>query len=149
MKTTRAPGPAPRPGHRYASAFAALLIAGCAMPALAEHLPHDTHDQYGGEVQIEILYPCDKSTVFDEDGKIQVEIAVLPSVKLSGGDQLELTLDGHQVLRRDGKQFVLEDLDHGPHYLRARMLDEHGHVVSHAEPVQFYTWPPTEFAASK
>ncbi len=119
--------------HAPAATLALLLSA---TPASATSTPPSRQN-----ARIEILYPCDESTVFGDDGATEVEIAVLPALALRHGDRIELRLDGRAIRKRHDGDFVLPELGGGPHYLRARLVDASGNTLDHAEPVRFYYWP--------
>lgn len=126
----------------HAQTALALLLAACWPQAVAaEETRHRAFATGQNKVRIEILYPCDDATVFDSDGKINVEIAVMPSLVRIHGTRIELSLDGRKVRMRNGDDFVLPEIDGGLHYLRARLIGGGGAIVGTAEPVRFYYWP--------
>ncbi|HJV84502.1 MAG TPA: hypothetical protein VJ698_03430 [Noviherbaspirillum sp.] len=138
--------PAARPDHAKACVLFALVLLGFPLSTLGSNLASGAHVQARNEAQLEILYPFDEMTVFDGDGDLDVQLLASPPVKNSPDERIEVFLDGQRVHYRDGKGFVLTKLGRGPHRLRARIVDAHGHAVLHADPVRFYFWQVSALA---
>lgn len=93
---------------------------------------------YGYE-QLVILYPFDRSTVFDSDGEIDVHMIALSRREPPPGTRFELLLDGWPV-QQDDDRFVLRNLSRGFHQLRARIVAADGATIADTQPTRFYNW---------
>lgn len=102
---------------------------------------------YGYE-QLVILFPADRTTVFDNDGRIDVQLVTLNPDLPGEGNRFELLLDGRRI-RGDGEgRFVLRNVRRGAHWLRARIVTPSGATVIDSLPVRFYKWHPARANAS-
>ncbi|HEX2530232.1 MAG TPA: hypothetical protein VHK70_02040 [Burkholderiaceae bacterium] len=145
-----------RPGR--AALLAGLLAAACALPvsAAGHAAPDDTNPAApparalnSTYEQLVIMSPADESTVFDNSGRVPVQILVSPVLALNPGDRVELFLDGRPVARQAGKPFELEGVVRGTHRLDARIVDATGAVVIEANPVTFYMWQASRLFPSR
>lgn len=121
-----------------ASLLSALL---CPAPVLAEPNDSPLADAYGFE-QLVILFPGDRTTVFDNDGEIAVQLLTLTTQHRARGRRIELLLNGRRVAR--GQTLVLRDVPPGMHRLRARIVAANGAVLVDSRPVRFFKWKPVE-----
>lgn len=94
---------------------------------------------YGHE-KLVILFPADRTTVFDNDGEIQVQWLVLLPAHAHAGSRIELLLNGRRIASPDGVHFVLKNLRRGKHRLRARLVSAGGTTIIDSRPVRFYNW---------
>lgn len=94
---------------------------------------------YGHE-KLVILFPADRTTVFDNDGEIQVQWLALLPAHAHPGSRIELLLNGRRIASPDGVHFVLKNLKRGKHRLRARLVSASGATIIDSRPVRFYKW---------
>jgi hypothetical protein len=90
--------------------------------------------------QITIIHPSDDSTVFDNNGIVNVQIIVSPEPTMRPGDRVQLFLDGQAVPLRGGKGFTLEGIDRGTHQLQAQIVNANGEPVIESNRVTFHMW---------
>ncbi len=112
-----------------ASLFAAALLPVGA--SAQQRAPDSRYDA------IEIVQPQDESTVFDNNGHVEVQIRVSPAAELAPGDRMMLFLDEHAVVT---KRQALEHVERGEHRLQARILDSSGRSVIESKLITFYLW---------
>jgi len=123
---------------RYA-ATAALLTAAATGPAAASE-GLDILARNRSHEQVVILYPGDQSTVFNNDGRISVQVLVLPLLSRRSGEHVELYLNGRRILHNRGKDFQLAGVGSGLNSLQARVVGANGKAIADSDPVSFYVW---------
>ncbi|MBY5923293.1 DUF4124 domain-containing protein [Ferrimonas balearica] len=79
--------------------------------------------------RIRLTEPAQGATVRDNNGQLNLNIALEPDLKAD--HRIELLLDG-KVIRTvgSGGSFALDNLDRGEHLLQARVIDENGKVLA-------------------
>ncbi|MBY6187988.1 DUF4124 domain-containing protein [Marinobacter hydrocarbonoclasticus] len=79
--------------------------------------------------RIRLTAPEEQATVRDNNGQLDIQIALEPD--LLADHRIELLLDG-SVVRTvgGGGSFALDNLDRGEHQLQARVIDENGKVLA-------------------
>ncbi|WP_420473756.1 hypothetical protein [Noviherbaspirillum sp. ST9] len=125
---------------RLAAVFLALLWH---LPGLGEE--HDSFalaDAYGYE-RLVILFPGDRTTVFDNDGEIDVHLLTLTNEHRAPGNRVELVLDGRRISPGKDRELALRNVAPGLHWLRARIVTANGTMLLDSRPVRFFKWPPT------
>jgi hypothetical protein len=108
------------------------LLASLLLPGFASAQQRSTGDH--GRTLV-IVQPKDQSTVFNNNGDVEVRLGVEPGT--AAGEHIELLLDG-QPQHEQGH--VLHHVDRGTHRLQARVVDSSGHSVIESKPVTFYLW---------
>lgn len=93
-----------------------------------------------GQERLVILFPADRTTVFDNDGEIEVQWLALLPPDAHPGSRIELLLNGRRIASPDGQHFVLKNLKRGKHRLRARLVSARGATIIDSRPVRFYKW---------
>ncbi len=86
--------------------------------------------------ELAIASPSHEGTVRDNEGNVNVRVAISP--ELRERHELELLLDGEPVARGQGLSFSLENVHRGEHQLRVRVRDSRGEVVAESDPSTFY-----------
>src|SRR4051812_29979064 len=114
----------------------AFLFGSSLLPAGTAGQPRTQDDRYD---RIEIVQPEDQSTVFDNNGHVDVLIRVLPSGELAPGDRIMLFIDNNP-LPPQGQAQALDHVERGTHLLMARIINSHGSIVIESGPVTFYMW---------
>ncbi len=87
---------------------------------------------------IRIVFPEDGQTIRENDGRIEVNVALSPPLREVRGDRLEVVLDGTESRVTEGGSVVFENVPRGEHRLVARVLDAAGEVLVESAPVTFY-----------
>lgn len=91
------------------------------------------------EREIAVLSPADSEMVYDNNGRVVVNLAVR---ELESDEEIVLLLD-HEEVARDGNApafIVLNHLDRGTHHLQVRIVDGDGDVVAESPVSVFYVW---------
>ncbi len=86
--------------------------------------------------RIAIAHPPHEGTVRDNQGLVEVSVALNP--QLRPGHEVELLLDGEPVARGRAVRFQLENVHRGEHALKARVLGSGGTVIAESEPSIFF-----------
>ena len=89
---------------------------------------------------IVIMHPSDKSTVFNNSGNLQVQVAVAPRLLINPDNRIELFLDGQLAARQIEKKFTLHSIVRGSHRLRVRIVDVQDKTIDVSNAVTFYMW---------
>jgi len=89
---------------------------------------------------IVIMRPSNKSTVFDNSGNIEVQVAVAPRLLINPDNRIELFLDGQLTARQIEKKFTLHGIKRGSHRLRVRVVDVQDKTIVASNAVTFYMW---------
>lgn len=137
------------PPRRQASGIALLLtILSVLFSSTAFAAGQEWNEQaaYAPEALV-ILYPPDEATIFDNDGAIDVQIAVSPTTNLAPDNKIELFFNGRRVKRQKDGDFVLANVPSGWHRLRARIVSADGDIIANAMPVEFYKWQSMQGSA--
>ncbi|WP_051201991.1 DUF4124 domain-containing protein [Ferrimonas senticii] len=79
--------------------------------------------------QLQIASPAADATIRDNNGQLQVAIAVTP--ELASFHRLQLLVDG-KVLRTlgGGGNFAIDDIQRGEHQLQVKVVDKNGKVLA-------------------
>jgi len=133
---------APRRVCRMKRAAAVLLAALLAPAPAAADVPA-VGPQPAGEASrvyesIAITQPFADQTIFDNNGDVEVAIAITPALR--GGDRIVLDVDGRAMSPRRRPHFELTGIDRGEHTLRAHAVDARGGLLIASAPVTFYLW---------
>ena len=91
------------------------------------------------EREIAIVAPADSEMVYDNNGRVVVNLAVR---ELEPDEEIVLLLD-HEEVARDStapEYIVLNHLDRGTHHLQVRIVDGDGDVVAESQVSVFYVW---------
>jgi len=91
------------------------------------------------EPEIAILAPADSETVYDNNGRVVVNLAVR---ELEPDEEIVLLLDQEEVARDSNPPafIVLNDLNRGTHQLQVRIVDGDGDVVAESQVSSFFVW---------
>ncbi|GAA4894063.1 DUF4124 domain-containing protein [Ferrimonas pelagia] len=105
-------------------------------PGSTVHLPTSTRSlstesQADEQIayRIDLIAPEDEATVRNNQGQLDLQIALEPA--LAADHRVQLWLDGR--LSRtlgSGGSFALDDLDRGEHQLQAKVIDKSGKVLA-------------------
>lgn len=117
-------------GRRLAAAAvvaAAVLLAIAAATAQSAYL------------SIRITSPENEATVFDNEGRLDVAVEVLPPLDVAAGDRVLLTLDGTAASAALG-HLSLVDVPRGAHIIEAAVVDRADRVLLRSTPVVVHVW---------
>lgn len=124
----------------------ALAVAGLAGPCNAWSTEQDIEAarlQGAADFRYEsiaIARPRNDATVFDNSGKLRVEVRVLPALRSDSGDRIAILIDGGAALQSSDTETVLTGIARGTHTLQAEVLDSSGAVVLASPAVTFHMW---------
>lgn len=97
---------------------------------------HDAEDPAPVYEHLAIASPPHEGTVRDNEGRVQVRIAISP--RLREGHAVELLLDGERVAHGSSTTVQLENVYRGEHQLQVRVRDARGEIVAESDPSIFY-----------
>lgn len=109
-------------------------------PALRNPLGQSTSSNKAEENQIQsvsITYPEHDTAVRNNEGTLNIQLAVSPELNPKSGESVVVLMDGVEVYRGKGSQVTLLEVDRGTHTLEAKMLSPSGQTISSSEPVTF------------
>ncbi|MFN7097737.1 MAG: DUF4124 domain-containing protein [Gammaproteobacteria bacterium] len=87
--------------------------------------------------QLDILSPLNDQTIWDNNGNINVSVALAP--KLAAGDQLQVIVDGKVLAESNTTtNFTLNSLERGTHVLQVQIINNKKQVVKVSNVVTFY-----------
>lgn len=87
--------------------------------------------------EIEIVDPANEATIRNNQGTVDIHIAVKP--KLFTGDNLQLLLDGTAVgAPQNNLSFQLSGIDRGTHAIGVQVIDAEGNVLITSDKVTIY-----------
>lgn len=87
-----------------------------------------------------ITQPENEATIHDNDGRLDVAVALTPPLDVAAGDRLQLTLDGAVAVDGAGASFNLADMPRGAHTIEVAVRDRAGHILLRGAPVTVYMW---------
>ncbi len=108
-----------------------LLICATLLPAPA------FAGNYGS---VQVVSPKAEETIHNNNGDLNVTVAVSPSLNHGRGDYLTLLLDGAPAATGTGRHFKLHGIDRGAHTLAVQVNSADGAVIAVSDPVTFYMW---------
>lgn len=87
--------------------------------------------------QLDLISPLNDQTIWDNNGTVNVSIAMSP--KLGPGDAIQLVLDGKVVATSNSTtNFTLTGIDRGTHVLQAQIINSKKKTVKTSNVVTFY-----------
>ncbi|MGK0296781.1 MAG: hypothetical protein ACI9XC_000374 [Gammaproteobacteria bacterium] len=86
--------------------------------------------------QLLITYPKNDETYFRSEGRLIIQVQVVPNIRIS--DKIAYYLDGNLVQTGRSKTFGIDELDRGSHNLSVSILSADGNVIKSSEPVIFH-----------
>ncbi|MDD5329962.1 MAG: hypothetical protein PHX38_08160 [Sulfuricella sp.] len=90
-------------------------------------------------VKIAIVQPGEDVTIHDNNGTLEVALALSPA--LQQGHRISLVLDGGiQPQTRGSTHFSLTKIDRGTHTLQAAVADHSGRALVASDAVTFHMW---------
>lgn len=90
---------------------------------------------------ISIVQPGDNATVHNNQGTLEVSLAVSPALQIERDHRIRMFLDGKIVAEaRPTAQFSLIDIERGTHTLQAAVIDKSGRPLMTSEPITFHMW---------
>lgn len=122
-------------------ALAGALLAFAASVAVLASVPAPAPRTDGSPRlydSIVIRQPASNSTIFDNEGNVEVAVKVSPALR--DGDEIALALDGHRTAKQGGSHFRLSGIPRGEHVVLARVVDSNGNALVESAPVTFYVW---------
>jgi hypothetical protein len=87
-----------------------------------------------------IIAPTDEQNLYNpDDGNVEVEVLVEPSVNAAEGHKLQLMFDG-LAFGKPGTatEFILPNVDRGVHVLQAVITGSDGKIVTNTPKITFY-----------
>ena len=91
---------------------------------------------FAGYQSVEIISPANAGTVRDNEGKVTVEVTLVPSLRQS--DFITVYVDGKAYRARYGSsRLALKDVDRGTHTLRVKVSDSRGSTLIESETISF------------
>ncbi|MDD5330313.1 MAG: hypothetical protein PHX38_09930 [Sulfuricella sp.] len=88
--------------------------------------------------EIAIVQPGDDETIHDNNGTLEVALALSPALR--DGHKIRLLLDGAQLETRASAHFSLTNIERGTHSLQAVVIDRSGRTLIASAPVAFHMW---------
>ncbi|QIT53749.1 DUF4124 domain-containing protein [Aquisalimonas sp. 2447] len=97
----------------------------------------DDRDDPSAYARVRIIQPEDEGTVRDNQGYVDVQVALDPNLR--DGHRVQFVLDGEPrgELSRSTSQRLTE-VHRGEHRLQVRVVDGAGNTVAESDPVTFY-----------
>lgn len=87
--------------------------------------------------QLDLLSPLNDQTIWDNNGIVNVSVALSPN--LGSGDMLQVILDGKVVASSNSTtNFTLNGLDRGTHVMQVQIINSKKKVVKVSNVVTFY-----------
>lgn len=88
-----------------------------------------------------IVQPVDSATIHNNEGTLEVALAVSPILQIENDHRIRMFLDGEIVAEaRPTAQFSLIDIERGTHILQAAVIDKSGQPLITSAPITFYMW---------
>ena len=87
---------------------------------------------------IAIVQPANETTIFDNNGKVEVAVSLSPALR--DGDRIALELDGHRERQSSDTRLELSGVERGEHVLQARAVDRNGTLLISSAPARFKLW---------
>jgi antitoxin (DNA-binding transcriptional repressor) of toxin-antitoxin stability system len=123
---------------RASAGFLALVLAAGLLPARAALPAAEVEAGLRFYDSIGILKPAAEATLFNNDGAVEVAVALSPPLR--AGDRIVLTLDGRPAATLAGLRAKLTGIDRGEHTLVAQTVDRDGDALIASPPVIFNVW---------
>ncbi len=89
---------------------------------------------------VSIASPQPETTIHNNNGNLDVTVAVSPPLRTANGDVLTILLDDKAVASGTRLHYKLKGIDRGTHTLAAQITAADGKVLITSEPVTFYMW---------
>lgn len=89
---------------------------------------------------VSIVAPQPETTIHNNNGNLDVTVAVSPPLHTGNGDVLTILLDDKAVASGTRHRYKLKGIDRGTHTLAAQVTAADGKVLITSEPVTFYMW---------
>lgn len=113
-------------------ALTMLLLASAAL------LPCPAYAQ--GYDSVSIVAPEPETTIHDNNGVVEIQVATSPQLNTRNGDYFTILLDDQVVTSGIRHHFELTGIDRGAHKLVAQVNASDGKVLAESAPVTFYMW---------
>jgi hypothetical protein len=89
---------------------------------------------------VRIVAPQHDATVHDNQGTLDVSVAVSPPLRSKEGDHIVLLLDGRVAASGANVHIRLRDVDRGTHTLRAQVVAADGALLLASPETSFHMW---------
>jgi hypothetical protein len=89
---------------------------------------------------IAILQPKADQTIFDNSGKLDVDVRLDPPLAKDSADRIVLIIDGQRIADQRQAHFELGAIDRGTHTLQAMVITTKGRTLIASPPQQFTMW---------
>ncbi len=93
---------------------------------------------------IAIVQPRADQTIFDNNGKLDVDVRLSPPLAAASRDRIILVIDGKQVAAQRQPHFELGAIDRGSHTLQALVITADGRTAIATPEQQFVMWHASE-----
>ncbi len=110
--------------------FRAAMVA--AMLNIAAPACVHAEDAY---LSVRIVRPEHDATIYDNQGQLDIAVAVMPPLDIRGGDRLQLTVDSAIAANSSVGRFSLAGVARGPHTLQVEVRDRANKVLARSAPV--------------
>ena len=92
-----------------------------------------------GYNKITITAPANEATIRENSGKVEINVAIEPSLQTQAGHKVLVTMDGKAIGDpATTLQYTLDNVDRGTHTLQASILDASGTPLMTSATVTFY-----------
>lgn len=108
-------------------------------PAAAQSSP--APQVFKGYKSVRISTPENDSTLTDPSGRLELTVAVEPSLQTE--HKVRILMDSDQIAEQNSTKFVFENLDRGTHTLQAFIIDAQGRAIDLAEPITIHVRRPS------
>jgi hypothetical protein len=101
-----------------------------------------------GYDSLTIVSPANEATIHDNGGRINIDAAISPPLRVDSGDRFVFIVDGVPMPPLRKNSLSLEEMSRGGHTLQVQVVDETGNALITSAPRTVYLWQASALAPS-
>jgi hypothetical protein len=133
------PGSTSLRGHPPTARTSALLVCWWLLFASSGQVLAQAPSSESSDYRVlSIIRPANGETLFDNNGNVNVQVRLAPTLRITAGDTLMLRVDDKPATPASTTQLQLHAIERGTHTLQASIVDSHGELLITSAPITFY-----------